>query len=690
LWLYRIPDAAPANLSFGSEIAYTNLSAGTFVQATNTVASLPPAAGSTSSLPFIADDNRNASINDDGSFVSFVSNRDLEPCITTPTDATCGNASPYNNNEIYVAVRTGLAPNFTVTNKQVTATPRSTLQRPSSNNSPSISGSGTRIAFISTEINPIKGMSGGTNTDFTEEIFFADVDSNGSPSTLLKVQVTNTVPASPGNVVNLFDYGRRISRDGRFIAFDSFAAFETDGNPIQTSFGTYVYDTSLPMTSNRFARVLPRSNSDSAATGGDLRRFPSFTDYDGQAPATLVFETRMNITSAGAIPTTASEGLNPDTARQGQVYSTKLSDIRTTVQTFTRLTKLPAPLQLLPVIQPLTSNSVSRMAFSLSQTETGTGNFDFASEVYYLLTPTTTRANSVCCAQYYTGATRLTVSQSPVPTPSPTATPTATPTPTPSPTPTGSPTPTPSPTATPIQTAPAVQGISRGMLAIIDVTTGFLGSVPSQTAVGSLQRSFTLPIELSGVTMTINGAACGLKKVSSREITFVVPPGIDPSLTPYDVIINNNGRLFKTTAIIVPTRPDIFNFSEIPGPGGRTRIFNATNRVLTREPFNVTTLRYRGGRRVPTVLRLYMTGIQGAIGGAAGNFDIRLGGVQIPRANISTEGAVLREPGIYSVDFTVPPELNMAGDVPVVVTITAGSVIYYGRGDDTTSFVRIL
>lgn len=684
MWLYRIPDVAPvANLSIGAEIAYTNLSGGTFVQATNTLASLPPTAGTSSALPFIADDNRNPSINDNGAYIAFVSNRDLEPCTGT-SSATCGNAFGFENDEIFVTVRTGSAPIFTTTNKQITATPRPTLDRPSTNNSPAISGNGVRIAFSSDDNNPIKGMTSGTNTDFTEEIFYADIDSNGDLGTLPKIQVTNTVPAVPGTLVNMFDYGKRISRDGRFIAFDSFAAFETSGNPIQTSFATYVYDDTPPPTnppSSKFVRVLPRSDADSGATLGDLRRFPTFTDYQGQAPDTLVFSTRMNITAAGAIPANANDGLNPNTVRPAQVYSLPLNTIRTTAQTFTRLTKLPTPSQVLPSIQPMTTDSVSRMSFSLSRTEPGTGNFDFFSEVFYLLSPTTTRASNACCSQFYTGATRLTVSQSPVPTPSPTATPTATPTPSPSATPIPTPTP---------QTPPAVQGMSPGMLAIIDVTSGFVGTIAPQTAVGSLQRNFTLPIELSGVTMTINGAACGLKKVSSREITFVVPPGLISSSTPYDLVINNNGRLYKTSVLIVDTRPDIYSFNENPGPGGRARIFNSTNRVLTREPFNATTFKFRGSRRVPTVLRLYMTGVQGAQGGANGNFIIRLGNVTIPKANIASGQAILREPGVFSIDFTLPPEIDMDGDVPVVVTIDANGVLYNSRLDDTTSFVRIL
>ena len=77
-----------------------------------------------------------------------------------------------------------------------------------------------------------------------------------------------------------------------------------------------INDTGCSFRQNR-----PRSDADSAATGGDLRHFPGFTDYDGLAPKTLVFETRMNITSAGMIPTTEADGLNPNPARPAQVYS---------------------------------------------------------------------------------------------------------------------------------------------------------------------------------------------------------------------------------------------------------------------------------------------------------------------------------------------------------------------------------
>jgi hypothetical protein len=152
------------------------------------------------------------------------------------------------------------------------------------------------------------------------------------------------------------------------------------------------------------------------------------------------------------------------------------------------------------------------------------------------------------------------------------------------------------------------------------------------------------------------------------------------------LVINNNGVVFRSKVTIVAARPDIFNFAETPSPGGRARIFNATNRVLTREPFTVTTIRFRGGRRVPTVLRLFLTGVHNV---PASAITIRIGNVQISGAQILT-GAIEREPGVYSIDFALPSTLNNAGDVPIIVTITAGTVTFTSRLDDTAPRLFIL
>lgn len=651
MWLYQVPAVAPVDLSFGSEISPTNLSAGTFIRITDTPASRPPFPGSASNGPIIADDNRSASLNDNGNYLAFVSNRDL---------VTGGNASPNANDEIFTYVRNSNAL------AQVTQTTRGTVAAPTYNQNPTISGNGLRVAFLSNGDNPIVGMSGGTNSDKNVEIFYVDLDASGNPSGTKK-QITTTTDPAAGPPVNIFDIGRRMSRDGRYIAFDSYADLAGEnGGTNQTSFALYLFDTTL--TTNAFRRIGPRSDADSAAGGGDIAHYPGFTDTDANGtPQTLVFETRLNIIPAGTVAANNDDGLNPNSARPAQIYSYPLN----ATPTFTRLTKFPTPRTLLASTQPIPSNSRSRMTFNLALTEVGTGNFDLASEVYYFLLPNVI-SQTTASLSFATGASRIPVSNSPVPTPSPT--------PTPSPLPSPSPTP---------QTPSAVQGISPGMLAIVDYPSVANPSVTVQTAVGSISRRFTLPIELSGVTMTINGAAVGLKSVSQNQITFVVPPGLFPpgaNNILYPVVINNNGIVSKGEVTVVNSRPDIFAFSEIPAPNGRARIFNVTNRVQRTEPFAVTTVKIKGGVRAPTILRLFLTGVELV---NASNVSIRIGATTITGTQILTN-SITREPGVNTFDFILPPALAGAGDVPIIVTVTLNGVTYQSRLDDTAPRFRIL
>ena len=656
LWLYQIPAVAPANLSSGSEIPLTDLSAGTFLRVTNTPPSRVPSAGSATAGPVVADDNRDASINDNGNYLAFVSNRDL---------ITNGNASPDNNDEIFTFVRNSN------TISQVTKTTRGTIVAPIYNQNPTVSGNGLRVTFLSNADNPVIGMTGGSNTDGNAEIFYTDLNAGGTPAatapsaTVIGKQVTTTARTNPGDLINVLDFGRRMSRDGRYIAFDSYADLASEnGGTNQTSFALYLYDT----TTGAFRRIGPRSDADSAASGGDISHFPGFTDYNSSStPQTLVFESRLNFKADGTIPATESDGLNPDTARPVQIFSYPLN-VAAATATFTRLTKFPAPSSFLGLTQPIPSNTVNRMTFNLAFTEVGTGNTDLQTETFYFLLPIKT-TESTTTFNFATGASRLSIAASPTPTP-------ATPTPTP----------TPSVTPTP-QTPVTVLGVSPGMLAYINFDPGTIANVTAQTAVGSLQRSFTLPIELSGVTVTINGAAAGIKSVSQNELLIVVPPGLTADLagTVYPIVINNNGTVFRSTITVVPARPDVFTTSTVAGPGGRARIFNATNRVLTGEPFTVSTVKIKGGTRVPTVLRVFLTGVTNV---TATNITIRVGTVDIAGTAISDP--VLREPGVYSIDFTLPPGLRAAGDVPIIVTVNASSTLFQSRLEDTAPRFRIL
>lgn len=192
--------------------------------------------------------------------------------------------------------------------------------------------------------------------------------------------------------------------------------------------------------------------------------------------------------------------------------------------------------------------------------------------------------------------------------------------------------------------------------------------------------------------MTINGVACGLKSVSQREIVFVSPPAIGSAITGtvYPVVINNNGTEIKGSVTIVPARPDIFSDRAVPGPGGRARVENVTNRVHTTEPFTVTTIRIRGGTfgnmRVPTILRLRLTGVANT---SSAVFSIRIGASTITGTQVLT-GGVLVDPGVYTVDFTLPASLAMAGDQPIIVSIVVNGVSFDSRLDDTAPRLFIL
>ena len=151
---------------------------------------------------------------------------------------------------------------------QVTKTPRGPISNPIYCKNPTISGNGARVAFASTGDNPIVGMTGGNNplASRNEEIFYSDLDGTGAPIGTKK-QVTTTTSTNLGDPVNILDLGRRMSRDGRYIAFDSYAdlANENSGTNYK-SFATYLYDT----TTSTFRRICARSDADTAATGGDV------------------------------------------------------------------------------------------------------------------------------------------------------------------------------------------------------------------------------------------------------------------------------------------------------------------------------------------------------------------------------------------------------------------------------------
>ena len=137
LWTYQFTVSDTINLSAGADIPFQDLSTGTFTRVTNTAASRAPSAGSLTTTPFIADDNRDASISDDGQVIAFVSTRDIVAGGNVDTGST-------PNPEVFLFNRgTGL---FT----QVTNTKTTSNLFPIFNENPCIAGTGLfTIAFTS-------------------------------------------------------------------------------------------------------------------------------------------------------------------------------------------------------------------------------------------------------------------------------------------------------------------------------------------------------------------------------------------------------------------------------------------------------------------------------------------------------------------------------------------------------------
>ena len=230
--------------------------------------------------------------------------------------------------------------------------------------------------------------------------------------------------------------------------------------------------------------------------------------------------------------------------------------------------------------------------------------------------------------------------------------------------------------------------MATGMLAYLDYVSGGDQPLVARAAVGSLKRRFTLPMELSGLTMTINGVACGLKTVGQRRIEFVAPPALSSTLAGniLPLVINNNGVVMKGWVTIVPARPDIFRADMLVAPLGRAKLFNVTNTVFRTEPFAVRTIRRRGNMLVPTILRVHLTGMELV---ASSVINIRIKDAVISGTNIRSAATII-DPGIYTVDFELPASLDGAGDQPLVVSVFLNGTTFSSRLDDTTSRVFIL
>src|SRR5262249_12681202 len=152
----------------------------------------------------------------------------------------------------------------------------------------------------------------------------------------------------------------------------------------------------------------------------------------------------------------------------------------------------------------------------------------------------------------------------------------ATATPLPSPTPTPTPTPSPSPDV--------ALGLAPGELSIVRSTVALAPSdaaVPNGAVIEEGKRSPTLPVELNGVSVSVNAAAAGLYFVGngSKQINFVMPISAPIGLGTVAVNINDTGANTDTALRgfmqVVSGQPDIFTTTN--DANGRAAVVNVTD-----------------------------------------------------------------------------------------------------------------
>ena len=661
IWVYQFTATEVADLSAGDDVVFQDLGGGTFTRVTDTTCSRPEGLQPSINPVSVIDDNRDAFISDDGNTLAFISTRDLIP----PGNADCPNP------ELFLVRTTGAFAAGTNTFVQGTNTRdttcgiSNTLQQ-----NPSLSANGSVVAFLS------RANLAANNDDLNAEVYVADF--TGSALTNIR-QITKTkaeVPPSPsaGATVNLLSPGRRLSRDGKFVAYESRAEDPTANSATNTAFlAPFVSDVPVNASTNSTAKAVgPRAAADSQV--GDVIHFPTFTNYNGSlSPGTVIFASALNFKTDGTFPSTDqdSTGLNSvpsGFARPNQVFATQVPV--TSSNTFTRLTKNPI-IGGVAGIRPLASNTQKRIAFSLGGVELGGGNSDNSSEIFYLLTPPVTEPPSSATLSFFTGASNM----GPFASADPSASPSPTPTPTPSP---GDP-----------------AGLAPGELSIVKATAALATSDKSAVGGSETARSPILPVELNGVSVSVNGAAAGLYFVGdspAEGISFVMPVGLSTGVA--SVVVNdqrnNSGTVFRGFVQIVASQPDIFTSTN--DAGGIAMVCNVTNTAVSgcvTGPFQVTTADSTG-TQVPTQLEIYLTGARFAL-----NVETKVSLVVGTTTTDIIPTTVRPNTNLFGndlINITLPASLAATTpvDYKLIVTVTKGTSIFTSRPATTASQITII
>lgn len=664
IFLYEIPPPPPvADLGAGAEVPFSNLAGGRIRRITDTPASRLPTAGTVNVAPFFARDNDAPAVSDDtdgsatsGAIIAFT---------TRARSGNLGAGNPDGNSEVYLFEDNDLDADggtfVQATNSRDVVVPGQPIPRLVFNNNPSLSGDGLRLAFISNADFAITGQTTETSADQGNgEIYVAGYNTAADAVEALRRVTTTSAAAGGGGAINLLSPGKRLSHNGNFLAFESFAVFNEAGGVTQISpaVGIYVYD----IPNGRFREVVNRAPVGQQADGV---RWPTFTGDNTR----VVWASFLNLKTDGTVAAVDdATGLNPrlvvggQARRPTQIFSAPVA----APAQVSRLTRLRGNFD---AIQPMVSDTVRRIAFT-STLELGGGNppvTDGSAEVFYLFIPrpdvSAAPSPTPAAVAFSTGASdRPVVAASPAPSPS-----------------------------------PAVTGLAPGMLGIgrSDLTLAPAPREVNRNDADETRRRPSLPVELNRVSVSIDDAAAGLFFVAPNQINFVVPPGLAPSAT-LPVVIFNGDTIIRTTLVLNAAQPDIFTSTN--GPGGRAAVLNVTNPCVTPpgEPFGRTTTRPVGSattgncsspdsETVPTELLIMLTGVRNV---QRAQVTVRIGATDLTGDAIVSVGPSLT-PGFDQIIVRLPSTFTESGDLPVIVTTTIGGVTTSSRPADTAPRITI-
>jgi uncharacterized protein (TIGR03437 family) len=218
-------------------------------------------------------------------------------------------------------------------------------------------------------------------------------------------------------------------------------------------------------------------------------------------------------------------------------------------------------------------------------------------------------------------------------------------------------------------------------------------------AASESHRRPSLPVELAGVSLSINNAAAGLYFVSPKEIQFVVPPGltVQTGTATYPVVINvNEGgavRTIRSALQVVAAQPDIFTRPDAPT---RAFVFNVTTGTSMAEPpdgFPVTT--DVAGTAKPTILAIFLTGVRNPSITRA-NVTVTIGdrnltGADIQQLTAGSERAFSPTdmPGVDQLNVQLRADMAGLGDQPLVISVTINGQTFTSRPAATAPRIRI-